>query len=250
MAITRRKFLKDISLTSLILIAGCPSVRDAVENTSYRLDRGSKIPFVFMHGLTLDSRSMEPYAEVFRELGHTTLTIDFPYHGNSADFGPRTVLGFTQVAREVARYEKLEAPIFGGHSVGGTVAMNQALVYPNETSGVFMMASAHSWKYLLSKEEASERNSTDLITFFSITSEFLNLDLPVGRISVPKVLIQFKDDEFFRAATTADLHKQLDSSPPKSRFEYLNGTHETPLDEPERVIPALMKHYDYLIGTN
>jgi pimeloyl-ACP methyl ester carboxylesterase len=81
---------------------------------------GRGIPFVFLHGIGLDSRT---YYQCFRRLarlGFLVVGIDAPGHGTTGSIG-RTA-SFTQRAEVIDRaiqYLGIERCVIGGHSMGG-----------------------------------------------------------------------------------------------------------------------------------
>jgi pimeloyl-ACP methyl ester carboxylesterase len=83
-----------------------------------------RAPLVFLHGLTFDRAMWGPALAALAELdpGRTTLTLDLPGHGGSADaFRGRDAVG-AQIGAAVTA-AGLEAPVYVGHSIGAMPAM-------------------------------------------------------------------------------------------------------------------------------
>jgi pimeloyl-ACP methyl ester carboxylesterase len=83
-----------------------------------------RAPLVFLHGLTFDRRMWGPALAALEAIdpGRTTLTLDLPGHGASADAfrGRDAVVG--QLGEAVVE-AGLEAPVYVGHSIGAMPAM-------------------------------------------------------------------------------------------------------------------------------
>ena len=85
--------------------------------------------FVFLHGLTFDSRMWEP---ILRELpaAHRALALDLPGHGGSPPFEGRGLAVVVEAAHAAVAAAAVDAPIVVGHSIGGPVASIYASVHP------------------------------------------------------------------------------------------------------------------------
>ena len=85
--------------------------------------------FVFLHGLTFDSRMWEP---VLDELpaAHRVIALDLPGHGGSPPFAGRGLTAVVDAVHAAIEAAAVHAPIVVGHSVGGPVASIYASVHP------------------------------------------------------------------------------------------------------------------------
>lgn len=90
---------------------------------------GDGPPLVLMHGAGMDQRSLEPLAEQLRSACRV-ITFDFRGHGRSAA-APWTVASAVQDVADVAEAYGLDAPVVGGHSLGGMVALAYGTEHPN-----------------------------------------------------------------------------------------------------------------------
>ena len=86
--------------------------------------------FVFLHGLTFDSRMWEP---ILRELpaAHRALALDLPGHGGSPPFAARGLAAVVDAARAAVDAAAVDAPIVVGHSIGGPVASIYGSMHPS-----------------------------------------------------------------------------------------------------------------------
>ena len=86
-------------------------------------------PFVFLHGLTFDSRMWDPVLDAL-PIGHRAIAFDLPGHGGS-DALPRR--GFADVVRALHASvldAALDRPMLVGHSIGGQLATSYASKHP------------------------------------------------------------------------------------------------------------------------
>ena len=86
--------------------------------------------FVFLHGLTFDSRMWEP---VLDELpaAHRAIALDLPGHGGSPPFEGRGLATVVEAVHAAVAAADVDAPIVVGHSIGGPVASIYASVHPS-----------------------------------------------------------------------------------------------------------------------
>ena len=86
--------------------------------------------FVFLHGLTFDSRMWEP---ILRELpaAHRALALDLPGHGGSPPFEGRGLAVVVEAVHAAVAAAAVDAPIVVGHSIGGPVASIYGSMHPS-----------------------------------------------------------------------------------------------------------------------
>jgi pimeloyl-ACP methyl ester carboxylesterase len=99
-------------------------------------------PFVFVHGWTCDHTSFAPQVEHF-EPTHRVLAVDLRGHGRSdAPEQEYTIPGFADDVAWLCREVGVDAAIFVGHSMGGTVVLELAARHPELVTAVVMIDAA------------------------------------------------------------------------------------------------------------
>jgi pimeloyl-ACP methyl ester carboxylesterase len=86
-------------------------------------------PFVFLHGLTFDSRMWDPVLDSL-PFGHRAIAFDLPGHGNSAALPHHGLAVVVEAVHEAVLDAGLDAPIVIGHSIGGQLATLYAARHP------------------------------------------------------------------------------------------------------------------------
>jgi pimeloyl-ACP methyl ester carboxylesterase len=86
-------------------------------------------PFVFLHGLTFDSRMWAPVLDALPS-GHRAIAFDLPGHGGSAALPRPGIAVVVQAIHESVLDAGLETPIVVGHSIGGQLATSYAARHP------------------------------------------------------------------------------------------------------------------------
>jgi len=86
--------------------------------------------FVFLHGLTFDSRMWQP---VLQELpaAHRAIALDLPGHGGSPPFEGHGLAVVVEAVHAAVAAAGADAPIVVGHSIGGPVASIYASMHPS-----------------------------------------------------------------------------------------------------------------------
>jgi esterase len=100
-------------------------------------EQGKGKPLVFLHGLFGSGDNLGPIA---RGLGgyHCTL-IDLPNHGQSPKLQAISIPTLAQVVLNTLDHLGLQHPTLIGHSLGGKIAMELALEYPERTGALVVM---------------------------------------------------------------------------------------------------------------
>lgn len=85
------------------------------------ISKENPITFVLVHGIGVSTRYFVPLAEELVQYGQVIL-IDLPgFSGLPAPKDKLTIKEFAQVVREVVKLEKIERPVYIGHSMGSQV---------------------------------------------------------------------------------------------------------------------------------
>jgi pimeloyl-ACP methyl ester carboxylesterase len=86
--------------------------------------------FVFLHGLTFDSRMWAPVLEEL-PAAHRAIALDLPGHGGSPPFEGRGLPVVVEAVHAAVAAAGVDAPIVVGHSIGGPVASIYASMHPS-----------------------------------------------------------------------------------------------------------------------
>ena len=89
---------------------------------------GSGPALLLLHGAGTHQGSLEPIAQQLRST-FRVVTFDFRGHGGSSA-APWSVASAVQDVRTVAEAYALDAPVVGGHSLGGMVALAYGIAHP------------------------------------------------------------------------------------------------------------------------
>jgi pimeloyl-ACP methyl ester carboxylesterase len=163
--------------------------RDGVALAYDRID-GPGRPVVLIHGWCCDRAYLAPQAAYFAGRGHAVLSLDLRGHGESdAPEGPYSMQVLADDVAFLCRGLGVGDAVVVGHSMGGIVAFDLAVRYPDLAAGVVMIDSA------VTRPEASRAGLPAFI-------ERLNGPERVAAVEdyVSRVLFQPTDDPGRKAA--------------------------------------------------
>ena len=107
---------------------------------SYEPDSKAKNQIMLIHGFCLSTASLEGIAEQYCNAGYRVVTVDVPNFGYSS----RETNETEKLQREEVIYSLVEYLggkwIIGGHSMGGGIALNLAVDYPEVFTGLVLFA--------------------------------------------------------------------------------------------------------------
>lgn len=116
--------------------------RDGVA-LAYEFAPGTGVPILLVHGWCCDHTYLEPQATYFAERGHGILTVDLRGHGASdKPMQTYTMGGFADDLAWLAAELGLPKLVIVGHSMGGIVAFDFAVRYPELALATVMIDSA------------------------------------------------------------------------------------------------------------
>ncbi|OEO31058.1 hypothetical protein VW23_018395 [Devosia insulae DS-56] len=116
--------------------------RDGVRLAFERVD-GQKAPVIFVHGWCCDHEFFAPQLAYFADRGHQVLALDLRGHGRSdKPVQPYTMPSFADDIAWLCGELKLPPAILVGHSMGGIVAFDLAVRYPELVAAVAMLDAA------------------------------------------------------------------------------------------------------------
>lgn len=104
---------------------------------------GRKTPIIFVHGWCCDHEFFAPQFAQFAELGHHVVAVDLRGHGGSdKPVQAYRMPGFADDLAWLCGELKLPPAILVGHSMGGIVAFDFAVRYPQLATAVAMLDAA------------------------------------------------------------------------------------------------------------
>lgn len=123
-------------------------------------------PLVLIHGAGGNRLFWPPGLR--RLEGVRVCAVDLPGHGQSADAGRSTVEGYAAAVVEWMRAIDLGPAVLAGHSMGGAVALQLGLLYPERTAALVLVGSGgrlrvHPAILELAERAETHRQAVDLI---------------------------------------------------------------------------------------
>jgi len=100
--------------------------------------RGDGVPIIAMHGAGGGAYLWRLMREPLG-LNAPLLAVDLPGHGASEGDGYSSVADYLRVVRGIAKGLGAKRPIAMGNSMGGAIALDWALNYPDELSGLVLV---------------------------------------------------------------------------------------------------------------
>lgn len=107
----------------------------------YSLHEGGKAnqkPVILIHGAG-SSHLMWP-VEIRRLPGHTVIALDLPGHGRSTGVGYQSIGDYTAAVVEFLADQGIYQAAFIGHSLGGAIALQLALDFPQHVIGIGILS--------------------------------------------------------------------------------------------------------------
>jgi len=107
-----------------------------------------RAPIVLLHGMAASAGTMEPLiAELPPERRLIALNIPGSELPDSATLSDVSLQGLARQVRDCAQMLGLERPVLLGHSHGGAIALQMAASFPEEVSGLILLAPAHPFLF-------------------------------------------------------------------------------------------------------
>lgn len=107
----------------------------------YSLHEGGQAnqkPVILIHGAG-SSHLMWP-VEIRRLPGHTVIALDLPGHGHSRGVGCQSIGDYTAAVTEFLASQGIFQAAFVGHSMGGAIALQLALDFPQHVIGIGVLS--------------------------------------------------------------------------------------------------------------
>lgn len=104
--------------------------------STHYVEAGHGPPIVFLHGIGLDLRYWRPQMEFFAP-GYRTIAYDLRAHGESGGKSHRfKFVDWLHDLHDFLRQLKIDKPILCGHSLGGVLALEYAITYPDRVAAL------------------------------------------------------------------------------------------------------------------
>ncbi len=99
---------------------------------------GSGKPMILLHGLFGSGRNLKALSRFFSG-SHTVYTLDLRNHGKSSHHDIMDYFAMADDVHEFIKEHNIVSPILAGHSMGGKVAMVNALINPHVPSALVVL---------------------------------------------------------------------------------------------------------------
>jgi len=231
---------------------------------------------ILLHGDMQNSTSLKKIQGFLDSEGHRTFTYDLPGHGNTS----YTEETHHEILNNFIIKNNITNPILIGHSFGGSLALKHATENDNIKSMVLINSLATNLAELnisienISKtseqESSSKFQKQELINYQELSNSTdeeikdvgIKTTLTKGYIknfeiykSLPPVkeLAKIKNKILAIASIedriiSKEYIKQYSSFIPNCKFELVNGGHNSPITNPQGIINAINKNYEFLLG--
>ena len=107
-----------------------------------RVQKGLRV--LMVHG-AYDNHKIWSAQYHYLERGYSPLAIDLPGHGESEGNAVNNPGNFRQFLKAFVDLMGLSPFVFCGHSMGGSMALDYALHYPDDLQGLIMVGAAPKW---------------------------------------------------------------------------------------------------------
>lgn len=96
-------------------------------------------PLILLHGA--GGNLMHWPGELRRLPNRTVYALDLPGHGHSGGEGRQDIAAYADAVRRFCEALELSGTVLVGHSMGGAIALELALLHPNHLAGLILVAS-------------------------------------------------------------------------------------------------------------
>ncbi|MDR3601970.1 MAG: alpha/beta hydrolase [Desulfosporosinus sp.] len=237
-----------------------------LQNDDILVDRPS---MVFVHGAGGTSKMWVRQLSGIK--GYNLIALDLPGHGRSEGTAVDTINEYSEFVWQFVQALELGSFVIAGHSMGGAIAMELALAYPNALDGMIIVDSGASLrvnpmvlevlargeypleivKYSYSFKATAVVLKRALEELKTVPSEVYRADFRacdnfnimdrVGNINLPALVLCGQDDQMTPVKYSNYLSKEL----AQSTFVLIaDAGHMAMLEQPERVNKAIQIFLD------
>ncbi len=235
----------------------------------------SSTPLVLIHGA--GGSHLGWHSNLRRLPGMKVIAPDLSGHGKSKGTGRQSILDYARDVLDFMHALKLPGVILAGHSMGGAIALQAALMAPERISGLIVVSSAaictipEDVVYGLSNPNSREntinwlcerlkspaggqkwveqtrmalQNTRQGILFGDLYACLnFNLEEECPNVRIPSLVCTGSQDRFIPPA----LSRRLAKSIPDAKYEVLDAGHLLPLEKPEELVDVFEK---FLVSMN
>ena len=234
-------------------------------------DMGSKstLPMILIHGA--GGSSLGWHATLRRMPGQKVYALDLPGHGRSNGAGKQSITGYAQDILDFIDTLKFPHVILAGHSLGGAIAMQTALLAPNRISALIVVCSgavcslpdnilnslsnpnlrstAINWlcdrlgtpggdpKWVEQTRKAIMDTRQGILYGDLYACAHYDLEADLRDIQTPTLICSGNQDRFFPPAFSHQLVELI----PGAKEVILNGGHLLPLENPQELADAIQE---------
>lgn len=185
---------------------------------------GSGPPLVLMHGLFGSGDNLRILARNLEQRFRVFLP-DLPNHGGSPHLGSSTHEAMAESAEEFLSEHNIDAPLIGGHSIGGKIAMLMALRDPDRYRGLISIDMAPR-RYEASHLQiiaAMRRLHLDSVSSRRDADEALKVEIPEASVRAFLLKNLSRDENGYSwqlnlDAIEQDYNRMLGWEPPDAQF--------------------------------
>ncbi|WP_371379106.1 alpha/beta fold hydrolase [Thalassotalea aquiviva] len=162
------------------------------EQIAYNVYGEGSLSLVFVHGWSCDSRYWQEQIELFAQ-NYQVITIDLVGHGHSSlTREDHTMMAFAKDVSSVLINEGVNKAILIGHSMGGTVITQAALLSPKQVIGVIGVDTLHDVSSVLSAQDITNSVKPFENNFIKASQNFVVSMFPSD--SDPNLVTWVKED--------------------------------------------------------
>jgi pimeloyl-ACP methyl ester carboxylesterase len=101
---------------------------------------GEQLPVILIHGA--GGNHLYWPAEIRRLAGYQVIALDLPGHGKSGGRGQQSIRAYAEQIMQWAQALHLPRAVVVGHSMGGAIALELALKYPEQVLGLCLVGTS------------------------------------------------------------------------------------------------------------
>lgn len=121
------------------------------------------LPILLLHGALGNQNELETIEEELLRKDFNVIKLNFYGHGNSLSKQDFSIAGFTQQLISFLNDREIDKAILFGHSMGGYVALNTALNYPNRVKQVITLGTKMDWSIEATEKELKMLNPDNML---------------------------------------------------------------------------------------